>query len=102
MGLSVTLAAVVIPTKSGVGFKDEEFLVGSGAALYNGCTTGHGDCGLARLSYRSLIAMLTFMPWKPLLFISPNICFYGVKSDDLFLFLFRVGLLDLDLPFLAF
>ena len=37
------------------------FGVGSGAALSNGCTTGHGDCGLARLSCRSLIAILTFI-----------------------------------------
>jgi hypothetical protein len=37
------------------------FLVGFGTRLGNGCTSGHGVCGLARLSRRSLAAVLTFM-----------------------------------------
>ena len=36
-------------------------LVGFGTRLGNGCTSGHGICGLSRLSPRSLIATLTFM-----------------------------------------
>lgn len=36
-------------------------LVGVGTRLGNGCTSGHGVCGLARLSPRSLAATLTFM-----------------------------------------
>lgn len=36
-------------------------LVGFGAVLGGGCTSGHGVCGTARLSPRSLIATLTFM-----------------------------------------
>jgi len=36
-------------------------LVGIGARLGSGCTSGHGVCGLARLSVRSLVATLTFM-----------------------------------------
>lgn len=36
-------------------------LVGVGTRLGNGCTSGHGLCGLARLSKRSLVATLTFM-----------------------------------------
>ena len=36
-------------------------LVGFGSRLGNGCTSGHGICGLARLSPRSLAATLTFM-----------------------------------------
>ena len=36
-------------------------LVGFGAVWGNGCTSGHGVCGLARLSPRSLAATLTFM-----------------------------------------
>lgn len=36
-------------------------LVGFGTRLGNGCTSGHGICGLARLSRRSLIAVLMFM-----------------------------------------
>jgi uncharacterized membrane protein YedE/YeeE len=36
-------------------------LVGFGARMGNGCTSGHGVCGLGRLSLRSLVAVLTFM-----------------------------------------
>jgi uncharacterized membrane protein YedE/YeeE len=36
-------------------------LVGWGAGLANGCTSGHGVCGLARLSPRSLAAVPVFM-----------------------------------------
>jgi len=36
-------------------------LVGFGTTLGNGCTSGHGVCGLSRLSPRSLVATLTFM-----------------------------------------
>jgi len=36
-------------------------LVGFGTARGNGCTSGHGVCGLARGSRRSLAATLTFM-----------------------------------------
>jgi hypothetical protein len=35
--------------------------VGYGTALARGCTSGHGVCGLARLSPRSLAATLTFL-----------------------------------------
>lgn len=37
------------------------FLVGIGVTLGSGCTSGHGVCGLARLSRRSLAATATFM-----------------------------------------
>lgn len=36
-------------------------LVGFGTRLGNGCTSGHGVCGMARLSPRSILATLTFM-----------------------------------------
>lgn len=36
-------------------------LVGVGTRLANGCTSGHGICGLARLSRRSIIAVIIFM-----------------------------------------
>ncbi|MDX1252610.1 MAG: YeeE/YedE family protein [Gammaproteobacteria bacterium] len=36
-------------------------LVGFGARLGSGCTSGHGVCGLSNLSRRSLVATLTFM-----------------------------------------
>jgi len=37
------------------------FLVGFGARTGSGCTSGHGVCGLARGSRRSLVATVTFM-----------------------------------------
>ena len=37
------------------------FLVGVGTRLGHGCTSGHGVCGLGRLSGRSLAAVLTFL-----------------------------------------
>jgi uncharacterized membrane protein YedE/YeeE len=36
-------------------------LVGIGTRLGNGCTSGHGVCGLSRLSRRSLFATLSFL-----------------------------------------
>ena len=36
-------------------------LVGFGTRLGSGCTSGHGICGISRLSPRSLIATITFM-----------------------------------------
>ena len=36
-------------------------LVGFGTQMSRGCTSGHGVCGLSRLSKRSLVATLTFM-----------------------------------------
>lgn len=36
-------------------------LVGVGTRMGNGCTSGHGVCGLGRLSLRSLISVIIFM-----------------------------------------
>lgn len=36
-------------------------LVGFGSVLGNGCTSGHGVCGISRLSSRSIVATITFM-----------------------------------------
>ncbi|MDU9005569.1 YeeE/YedE family protein [Sedimentitalea todarodis] len=36
-------------------------IVGLGASLGSGCTSGHGVCGLSRLSVRSIVAVPTFM-----------------------------------------
>jgi uncharacterized membrane protein YedE/YeeE len=36
-------------------------LVGFGTRLGSGCTSGHGVCGIARLSRRSIVATLVFM-----------------------------------------
>jgi uncharacterized protein len=37
------------------------FLVGFGTRMGNGCTSGHGVCGLGRLSLRSFVAVCTFL-----------------------------------------
>ena len=37
------------------------FFVGFGAKLGNGCTSGHGICGIGRLSIRSIFATMIFM-----------------------------------------
>ena len=46
---------------SRVGLVVAGLLVGFGTRMSNGCTSGHGVCGLGRLSLRSLAAVLTFM-----------------------------------------
>ncbi|KAL7527361.1 hypothetical protein ACHAXR_003863 [Thalassiosira sp. AJA248-18] len=50
-----------LPIVSPIGFIIGGFCVGFGTRLGNGCTTGHGICGMARLSTRSLMAVLAFM-----------------------------------------
>lgn len=44
-----------------VGMALAGLLVGVGTAIGSGCTSGHGVCGLARLSRRSAVAVMTFM-----------------------------------------
>jgi len=49
-------------------------LVGYGTSMGNGCTSGHGIAGIARLSPRSIIATLTFMAFAILaLFIVKHV-----------------------------
>ena len=36
-------------------------MVGAGVSFSNGCTSGHGVCGMSRLSLRSIAATLAFM-----------------------------------------
>jgi uncharacterized membrane protein YedE/YeeE len=47
---------VALPIVVGAGL-----LVGVGTQLGSGCTSGHGVCGISRLSVRSMVATLTFM-----------------------------------------
>ena len=44
-----------------IGMAVAGLLVGVGTVMGSGCTSGHGVCGLGRLSSRSLVAVLTFM-----------------------------------------
>lgn len=53
-GAGLTLGSVLLQACAGL-------LVGFGTQLSNGCTSGHGVTGLARMSPRSLVATLTFM-----------------------------------------
>lgn len=52
-----TTLSAMSPAAFGIG----GLLVGFGTKLGNGCTSGHGICGLARLSRRSLASVCTFM-----------------------------------------
>jgi len=47
--------------RSGVTFALAGLLIGFGARLGNGCTSGHGVCGVSRFSVRSIIATATFI-----------------------------------------
>jgi len=61
------VAAVVAPSAIGASVRSLPIVivaglfVGFGTRLGSGCTSGHGVCGLSRLSIRSLIAVATFM-----------------------------------------
>jgi uncharacterized protein len=63
--LSATLIGYTIPIPkmpaSWVTIAVAGLLVGFGTRLSNGCTSGHGICGIARLSPRSLVATVVFM-----------------------------------------
>jgi uncharacterized membrane protein YedE/YeeE len=50
-----------VPIVSSFAYSLGGLLVGFGTRIGNGCTSGHGVCGLARLSPRSFIAVMTFM-----------------------------------------
>jgi uncharacterized membrane protein YedE/YeeE len=54
-------ASTDIPTPSYLAMSLAGLLVGYGTRLGNGCTSGHGICGLGRQSPRSLAAVMTFM-----------------------------------------
>jgi uncharacterized protein len=62
---AVTLQFVPAPARAQTGATPlllaAGFLVGFGTRVGNGCTSGHGVCGLGRLSRRSLAAVVTFM-----------------------------------------
>lgn len=59
-GLLGTLPEVEFQT-GGIGLTLAGLLVGLGTRYGSGCTSGHGVCGIARLSPRSLVATLAFM-----------------------------------------
>jgi uncharacterized membrane protein YedE/YeeE len=63
-GLAWQAFAGPIPVREGFPLGWAAFaglLVGFGTRMGGGCTSGHGVCGLGRLSARSLVAVLVFM-----------------------------------------
>lgn len=62
--LIVTLTGAAIPFESPTSWPwlvVGGVIVGIGVSFGGGCTSGHGVCGMARLSGRSIVATLTFM-----------------------------------------
>jgi uncharacterized membrane protein YedE/YeeE len=63
-GLTAFAVAESLPFRLEAGYPQAALaglLVGIGTQLSSGCTSGHGVCGVGRLSLRSLAATLTFM-----------------------------------------
>ncbi len=52
---------VPLPVRQPFWLVSAGLLVGLGTAISSGCTSGHGICGISRLSPRSLVATGTFM-----------------------------------------
>lgn len=51
----------IVIKSSPIGLMIAGILVGFGTRLGSGCTSGHGICGMSRLSVRSIVATVTFM-----------------------------------------
>ncbi len=51
----------VVIGASGLNLIAAGLLVGFGTVMGSGCTSGHGICGMARLSKRSIVATIVFM-----------------------------------------
>ena len=51
----------IVIKSSPIGLIIAGILVGFGTRLGSGCTSGHGICGMSRLSVRSIVAKVTFM-----------------------------------------
>lgn len=61
-GVAGPAGAVIGEPAGGVGLMlVAGLLVGVGTGLGSGCTSGHGVCGLSRLSVRSMVATATFL-----------------------------------------
>ncbi|WP_423840525.1 YeeE/YedE family protein [Vibrio mytili] len=62
--ISVLMLGVVVPSTANLSMGlvlAAGLLVGMGTRLGNGCTSGHGICGIGRLSKRSIVATCVFM-----------------------------------------
>ncbi len=58
---SATVSTPEFSARAALNLLGAGLLVGIGTRLGNGCTSGHGICGLSRFSARSLAATMTFM-----------------------------------------
>ena len=54
-------AFTLISSSTAVDYIIAGFLVGFGTLLGNGCTSGHGVCGISRFSIRSILSTITFI-----------------------------------------
>ena len=90
------------------GFIIAGFLVGFGAKMANGCTSGHGVCGLPRKSKRSFVAIFLFMIFGILTatiryhipFLTPSSKNYEVWESptiNFIIFIFSLGSLGFNL-----
>jgi uncharacterized membrane protein YedE/YeeE len=61
LAVSLILGGVPASFPSPVVLALAGFIVGVGTRLGSGCTSGHGVCGMSRLSARSIVATMTFM-----------------------------------------
>jgi len=62
--ISVLMLGVAVPSTANLSLGmviAAGLLVGIGTRLGNGCTSGHGICGMGRLSKRSVVATCVFM-----------------------------------------
>ncbi|EGR2917639.1 YeeE/YedE family protein [Vibrio parahaemolyticus] len=62
--ISILMLGVVVPSTANLSLGmviAAGLLVGIGTRLGNGCTSGHGICGMGRLSKRSIVATCVFM-----------------------------------------
>lgn len=54
-------AIEIRPANSGFWLMASGLIIGLGTSIGSGCTSGHGICGMARLSIRSIVAVMIFM-----------------------------------------
>jgi uncharacterized membrane protein YedE/YeeE len=64
-GILIGLSAILLMAFNGRIAGMGGLIVGAGVTYGSGCTSGHGVCGMARLSPRSIAATLTFMASPP-------------------------------------
>lgn len=76
LGLTGQLPEITVPS-SPLLLVVGGFVTGIGTTYGSGCTSGHGVCGMSRLSARSIVATLTFMATSVLTVYFPRHVFGG-------------------------